>query len=288
MNRKSIRSYDKMPCALVTAACWLSSAGLCLAVAPATLAQTSSIEVTSNGDVGIGTSTPSTDLHIVGNTLMVSANDANSDRLTVQNTSTVNTVRQLLDLVNDNGPAQFRIRNVAAGSPGRWALTAGSGSFSVSAASSGSPAFRVDDSGNLEIGGLLTENSSRSIKAGFERIDGAEVLARVEQLPILTWSYEGAPDVRHIGPMAEDFHALFGFGKDDTRIAPSDKAGVALLAIQGLHAVVEDKDRQIAELNRRIEELEALVEGLIVSRAEDLWSGPGSGDRRGLATLPSE
>jgi len=54
--------------------------------------------------------------------------------------------------------------------------------------------------------------------------------------------------------MAQDFHAAFGVGSDDTHIANVDADGVALAAIQGLNEKVKS-GREKAE--SRIERLEA-------------------------------
>ncbi len=40
-------------------------------------------------------------------------------------------------------------------------------------------------------------------------------------------------EVRHVGPMAQDFHAAFGLGDSDKSIGMQDIEGVALAAIQG-------------------------------------------------------
>lgn len=113
---------------------------------------------------------------------------------------------------------------------------------------------------NMQLFGTLTQGSSRDIKTGFGSLDPREALHRVSALPISLWSYKAdGPAVRHLGPMAEDFHSAFGLGPDDEHVAPSDQAGVALLALQGLHQVVQEKDREIADLQGRLEELERIV-----------------------------
>ena len=44
-----------------------------------------------------------------------------------------------------------------------------------------------------------------------EPADPAAVLAQVSRLPISVWSYRDEPsDIRHMGPMAQDFRAGFG------------------------------------------------------------------------------
>lgn len=116
--------------------------------------------------------------------------------------------------------------------------------------------------GNMTIGGILIQGSSRTLKKDIEPVDPAQVLAAVTQLPINSWSYK-TEEARHIGPMAEDFFQVFGLGNDEMRIASLDTSGVALAAIQGLHRsfqqVVEDKDAEIADLTSRLEALERLV-----------------------------
>jgi hypothetical protein len=48
----------------------------------------------------------------------------------------------------------------------------------------------------------------------------------VRELPITTWNYTSdTPSIRHIGPMTQDFSALFGVGADDLHIHPLDGQG---------------------------------------------------------------
>jgi len=59
--------------------------------------------------------------------------------------------------------------------------------------------------------------------------------------------------------MAQDFKAAFYPGRDDKGITTQEADGVALAAIQGLNQKVEEKDARIAELERRLEKLEVLI-----------------------------
>ena len=121
--------------------------------------------------------------------------------------------------------------------------------------------FLLDNNGNLEIGGLLTEASSVLLKEHFVAIDGQEVLAHLARLPITTWNYKtDAPSVRHMGPMAQDFYAAFGLGADDRHLAPLDVNGVALAGVQALSQQVQALKLQNAELLQRLQALEALVQ----------------------------
>jgi len=80
-------------------------------------------------------------------------------------------------------------------------------------------------------------------------VNGFEVMAKVSALPVATWRYRWEPaGVRHLGPMAQDWHAAFGLGKGNTTIPMVDAHGVLVVAIQALH-------RQVGELRAEIDQL---------------------------------
>jgi hypothetical protein len=113
-----------------------------------------------------------------------------------------------------------------------------------------SPLF-VLPSGYVKAGAFIV-SSDRAAKQAFEAVDTGAVLLRVASLPIATWSYRNDPSVRHIGPVAQDFHAAFGVGNDDRTIATVDADGVALAAIQALNAKVESQREEIARLRQAL------------------------------------
>jgi hypothetical protein len=105
--------------------------------------------------------------------------------------------------------------------------------------------------------GTLPAMSDRNLKENFERTDGRRILEQLNDIPVETWNYKGSgPVVRHIGPMAQDFHAAFGVGEDNRHISTMDANGVAFAAIQGLSSIVKEKEEAIASQQRRIAELE--------------------------------
>ena len=103
-----------------------------------------------------------------------------------------------------------------------------------------------------------SSNSDRRYKDHVRAVDGREVLERLASLPIATWNWQSQPAaIRHMGPMAQDFHAAFGLGESETMISTVDSDGVALAAIQGLNAKVNAKDAEIAALRERLAKVEA-------------------------------
>jgi len=131
--------------------------------------------------------------------------------------------------------------------------------------------MRLSSAGHLNVRGNVVANSvilssDRAAKEHFQPVDPRSVLEKVVAMPLSEWNYKSDPSVRHLGPMAQDFHAAFGVGPDDRHIATVDADGVALAAIQGLNRKIEDelaeKSAEIAELKRTVAELKQTLETL--------------------------
>jgi len=119
----------------------------------------------------------------------------------------------------------------------------------------------------LQVVGTVTATafnppSDRNLKENFQPVSPQEVLDKVAALPISRWNFKGDAATRHVGPMAQDFHAAFSLGTDDKHIATVDADGVALAAIQGLNQKLEQKETEIAKLQQRLTALEQLVSTL--------------------------
>ncbi len=91
--------------------------------------------------------------------------------------------------------------------------------------------------------------SDRNLKANFEAVDGPAVLARLATLPVQTWNYKSDDvSIRHMGPMAQDFYAAFGVGRDDKYINSVDADGVQMAAIQALYQTVQEQKVELTTL----------------------------------------
>lgn len=114
---------------------------------------------------------------------------------------------------------------------------------------------------------LFANTSDRAMKTGFSAVDGASMLAKVLALPISEWVYRHAPEQRHVGPVAQDFRALFGLGSDDKSITTVDADGVALAAIQGLNAKIEAANTRLIAENAVLRERIDLIEKRLGAKA---------------------
>ena len=114
----------------------------------------------------------------------------------------------------------------------------------------------IDNAGNVS-GLSFTPSSDRNVKENFSPVDPADILEKVAGLPISRWNYQADADTPHIGPMAQDFHAAFGVGPDNTRIATVDADGVALAAIQALARENAELKRENRALRLDVEDIRA-------------------------------
>ncbi|WP_308263235.1 tail fiber domain-containing protein [Rhodococcus erythropolis] len=89
-----------------------------------------------------------------------------------------------------------------------------------------------------------------------------DVLDRLTALRISTWSYGfDHKSVRHLGPMAQDFAAIFGLGSNTRRISAVDANGVCMASIQALN-------RKIGALETKVSALEKELDILDTERGE--------------------
>jgi hypothetical protein len=110
---------------------------------------------------------------------------------------------------------------------------------------------------------LFKTLSDRNAKTDFQPIDSKDILDRVRRLPITSWHFKTDLQKRHVGPVAQDFHAAFGLdGDDDKHISLSDSVGVSLAAIQELTKRLKQKDDQIAQNDARIAALETQLKAM--------------------------
>ncbi len=216
-------------------------------------APTSSIDISASGSVGVGTASPSVRLHVSGS-------DGTTTQVLVQENNATAGPRDLLRLEN-KGPTRLRLKNTNTGN--EWSLNAHDSDFRMTPAGSATVAMTIFPTGNVTIAGTLTQNSDRNSKENFRDLDHKALLQKIASLDITEWNFKYENDaIRHIGPMAQDFHKIFGLGEREDGIAPLDTSGVALAAVQGLQKELADRDRRIGELESRLERLDALTQKL--------------------------
>ncbi|HET9225608.1 MAG TPA: tail fiber domain-containing protein [Thermoanaerobaculia bacterium] len=238
-------------------------------------APTSSVDISADGDVGVGTGSPSQKLHVA------KSQNANTIAL-VENTTAGLEANAVWQAKSDTAQTNFQAHS-SARTATRFGKSLGGMNELLGAAGNGlligtlnNTAFTlgtnntnrieiaaggaVTVAGNLTVNGTFSNPSSRSLKEGFQTVDPSTMLEKFAQLPILEWSYKSDEQkLRHVGPTVEDFRNAFGLGTEGKYIFPMDVQGVTMAAVQGLYKEVQEKDAQIAELQKQIEEIKQLL-----------------------------
>ena len=210
--------------------------------------------------------------------------EGDDDKLLVlKNQVNSNATRRLLKMVN-SGPVGFEMLDTDLGEVWQF-RTDNAGKFIANKQGDNGAEFSIDGDGNgrflgeVRAAGVLLD-SSRASKTDIKPIKPAEVMAKLEQVEIAEWRYKKADkNDRHISPMAEDFYALFKFGRDGKSINPNDLASVAIIAAKELQAentlLKEQLKAQNIKFQKRLASLEKLITNTVLSRN----SLPNSGDK---------
>ena len=215
--------------------------------------------IASDGDIGMGTTSPSADLHVM-------TADDSQPNVIIENTNATDVYANSIELRNA-GTTKIAAVNTSpgAGVPSKWNLQFRheDGSVRITNNTYAGEEFQLSKEGNLNITGTITAtgsdfSSSKLLKENFTKINSAEILDKISSLDILMWNYIKHDDaIKHIGPMSEDFHNAFGLNGDKSdKISVSDISGVSLAAIQALIKQVKLKDKVIADMQNRLKALE--------------------------------
>ena len=233
-------------------------------------APSGSVYVSSNGKLGLKTTSPILDIHMKSN---------NTPAIRLEQDNTAGFPAQTWDVAGNE--TNFFIRDVAGGSRLPFRIRPGAPTSSLDISNSGnvgigtaSPSEKLHVAGNILTEGYIKELSDENAKTAFVPVSSAEVLSVVANLPLSTWSYKDEAGVRHMGPVAQDFYQAFGLGSDDRHIAALDVNGVALASIQALNAQVKEKDASIQTLQGQVNSLEARLNALETSKGTEgvgLW-----------------
>jgi Chaperone of endosialidase len=210
-------------------------------------APTSSVDISADGDVGIGTASPdvrldvTTDSATTGVIRMTSTSATGFPGLEIFNESGTQTGyfggENTGDTIRINAIANNpfviltnsteRIRFPA---PGGNVITAANGAF-------------------LSAGGVWTNASSRELKQDVAELSAEQAVGTLKSLSPVTYAYKADPNEHHVGFIAEDVPDL---------VAENNRKGLSPMDVVAvLTKVVQEQQKTIDELSTRLAELES-------------------------------
>ena len=232
---------------------------LCFRIRPG--APTSSIDIASDGEVGIGTASPDAKLHVKEGTLLVEKNE-NPFLSLKKSAVVVNDVVQVpaetWDLGGDQG--NFFIRSTSAGNTLPFQIRSGAPTNSVDISTTGdvgigtdAPTAKLHVAGNAMVTGTLEIGSSRAIKDGIKDLGLEEAREAFVALKPVHFKYKTESE-QQLGFIAEDVPDLVA--------TDSRKSLVPMDFVAVLTKVVQQHDNQMREMENAIAAKDEAIEAL--------------------------
>jgi len=191
--------------------------------------------VTIPGNVGIGTTSPATQLEIFNN---------NDQAATLRLNSTVSdgdAVAAIISFANaaGSGGVQGRIESIATEDDAT--------SFKFYTSNGSSPSMTLDVDGNMTIAGTLTQNSDARLKENIKPIESA--LDKVKQMQGVEFNKINN-DTKEIGVIAQDIEKVL------PELVLEDKEGIKSVAYGNITAVlieaIKEQQKQIEKLKQQL------------------------------------
>ncbi|MCF3109750.1 tail fiber domain-containing protein [Niabella sp. CC-SYL272] len=117
--------------------------------------------------------------------------------------------------------------------------------------------------------------SDSTKKENYSAANGSTFLSKIKGMKLGSWNYKGQNKqlYRHYGPMAQEFHSLFGNDGvgiigNDTTIAGADIDGVMMIALQTLAKQTETLQHQVKQLAEANKKLQQRVAQLAATKKE--------------------
>ena len=228
-------------------------------------APTSSVDISNDGDVGIGTASPQTKLHVFGdNTANVFIGIGPNPGGTATDASAINI--GYLGGSLGRGAGFINVRpdtGAVAPNPSLRIFTGGTerliidnqGFLGLAVADPANP-IQHSSGAFLSAGGAWTNGSSRAMKDQIRPLTAGDARATLNGLSPVHFTYRAAPDEHHVGFIAEDVPDLVATA-DRTGLSSMDIVAVLTRVVQEQEAALEAQRKQMAELAARLAALEA-------------------------------
>ncbi|HEX7152755.1 MAG TPA: tail fiber domain-containing protein [Thermoanaerobaculia bacterium] len=220
-------------------------------------APTSSIDIAGNGNVGVGTASPSQKLDVRGSSAtadtfaFIGSDPTNGPGMLIGHAGGTSGVGRGGVVINSIADA-----SAVAPNPSVRILIAGAqrfiidnqGYMGIGGITDPSVPVHSSTGASLSVGGVWTNASSRDYKQHIQELSTEEAMATVAALKPVTYEYKVDPNDPQVGFIAEDVPSL---------VATPDRKGLATMDVVAvLTKVVQEQQKTIEQLNERLSQLE--------------------------------
>ena len=206
--------------------------------------------ITGTGDVGIGTTSPDSKLHVEGGDAgwPVRINGNNS---------------LLLVSGEWNVPDTSRVAQISNGGGNNTEFVVlGNGNVGIGTISPSYP-LHMSSGAHVTTGGVWTNASSREYKKDINDLSLESAKTVLEKLNPVTFTYKKEKDDQHVGFIAEDVPDLVS-KKDRKGLSPMDIVAVVTKVVQDQQKVIKAQDETIQKQSKEIQTLKAILRQTLV------------------------
>jgi hypothetical protein len=248
-------------------------------------APTSSVDISADGDVGVGTASPNANSHFdlfesvqakarlsltgqeffqASNTstdgvaFILGVNRSNNRQLWIGDTSalTQNTTNQIIRIFPNQGDISALATDGS--TPKSLLLNQNGGAIGIACNAPTSQLVIASASGcanpssSINAGATqFTAASSRTFKENIAPVETKNILDKIEAIPVVTYDFKGNGPKDRMGLIAEDFHTVFERGSD--KYIDGQEVQMALwLAVQQLTEKNKELTNRLATLEKQL------------------------------------
>lgn len=211
--------------------------------------------MTLDGSLGVGTTSPAADIHVLGGGTPISG--LATHMMILQNNSATGD-GAILNVISGNaGTGQLAFGDADNNFIGRFLYQHGDDSMDVqvggldhmSLFSSGADAIVVPAANNahLTVGGVWTDTSSRKYKTNIRELSTEDALVAFESLKPMRYNYKADLHEEFVGFIAEDVPDLVPTASREG-LSSMDIVAVLTKVLQNQQAIIDDLRREVAGL----------------------------------------
>jgi hypothetical protein len=201
-------------------------------------APTSSLDIASNGNVGLGTGSPARKLELSGTSnvgmKLTDTSIGGSFFLYLRNSNGMQSGRQFSIFDEDAGADRLVINNT--------------GQIGIGGLLTPTNPLEHANGAKLTAGGVWMDASSRALKMNIRSLSSSEALNTLQKLNPVKFQYKSQPGENYVGFIAEDVPELVAAG-DRKSLSSMDVVAV-------LTRVLQEQQKTIAELKEKVTRLE--------------------------------